>query len=787
MRASGAKRSVSRGPRQGTGAGGQPSARARAALLEYAASLLPVGQPEEAMARLLERLAAEFGAEGALVLTPGSAEPLGEHAVYPREIRNDVVLLSQLRSAWAEHGGRAASSGRPFQVSLDSGQHRVGLLVAPAEPVVGRRPCALALLGDAARWKPAARTTLKALATMVASLLDVGVVGQSPSEERPWPDWASSGPGRPGGTPPGLRLIRPGLQFPSPQSGGIESPSGPAGPVRPELPGTPGAGLGRAARTPSYESPSDGAPGAGWPGAEPAVREPSSEPEPDPAARPRDPLATALVASALVAGAPSAIVAVDSSRRIREFNPAAEELFGRSRAEALGLDMPETLVPERYRQMFVDAMAGYLATGDPTAVSQKVHLRALRSDGTERPIELTPMPVTVAGETYFFGFISDASDVEQAAMAVAEGDARFRLLSDLAPVGIMQTDVAGVCSFVNDNWCEMSGMAAAEVLGRNWRSTINPSDVKRIDAIRGKATTGPEVATDCRLKTAGDGEIWVHAVVRRVLDQYGNLVGRVAALTDVNERKRTEAAREQDRRRLAEQNVELRDLNETRVRYLATVSHELRTPLTSIVSFSELIRSEAAELGEDGSEYLDIVQRNAERLLRVVGDLLDLSSLEEGVARLDLAPVSVPMLARESVRTGWSIAAVDGISLDIDADEGPEVRADGSRMQQVLDNLISNAVKFSASGGRVEVRASHDGNEWRIDVTDAGMGIPPEEVSHLFDRFFRASNARESAVPGTGLGLPTAKAITELHGGRIEVVSTVGSGTTFTVYLPIEP
>ncbi len=480
-------------------------------------------------------------------------------------------------------------------------------------------------------------------------------------------------------------------------------------------------------------------------------------------------------------------MAVDSSRRIREFNPAAEELFGRSRAEALGLDMPEALVPERYRQMFVDAMAGYLATGDPTAVTQKVLLRALGADGTERPIELTPMPVTVAGETYFFGFIRDASDVENAGLAVAEGDARFRLLSDLAPVGIMQTDIAGVCSFVNDKWCEMSGMAATDVIGRNWRSTINISDVKRIDAIRGKATTGPEVATDCRLKTASGREIWVHAVVRRVLDQYGNLVGRVAALTDVNERKRTEAAREQDRRRLVEQNVELRDLNETRVRYLATVSHELRTPLTSIVSFSDLIRSEADKLGSDAGEYLDIVQRNAERLLRVVGDLLDLSSLEEGVARLDLAPVSVPMLARESVRTGWSIAAVDGIHLDIDAVEGPEVRADGGRMQQVLDNLISNAVKFSASGDRVEVKATHDDREWRIDVTDTGIGIPAAELSRLFDRFFRASNARESEVPGTGLGLPTAKAITELHGGRIEVVSTMGSGTTFTVYLPIEP
>jgi PAS domain S-box-containing protein len=491
------------------------------------------------------------------------------------------------------------------------------------------------------------------------------------------------------------------------------------------------------------------------------------------------------LARELVAGGPSAVVAVDSGRRIREFNPAAEELFGRSRSETLGLDMPETLVPEQYRQRFVDAMAGYLATGDSRGLRQPVRLRALRADGTERPVDLTPMPVTVAGETYFFGFLRDATELETATTAVAEGDARFGLLSDLAPVGIMQSDADGTCRFVNDKWCEMAGIPPAEVIGRNWRTTINPRDVEKIDAVRNEDAGSEELATDCRLLTAAGGEVWVHAVVRRVLDRNGNLIGRVAALTDVDHRKRDEAEQEKDRRRLSEQNLELIDLNEARLRYLSTVSHELRTPLTSVVSFAELIRSESSGLTPDAVEYLDIIQRNAERLLGVVGDLLDLSSLEEGVARLDLRPVSVPHVTRESVRTGWGIAAVDGIRLDLSAQDGPEVRADGTRLQQVLDNLISNAVKFTAAGGRVEVRATHDGREWRIDVADWGIGIPPGEVDHLFDRFFRASNARQAAVPGSGLGLPTAKAITELLGGRIEVSSGVGMGTTFTVYLPI--
>jgi PAS domain S-box-containing protein len=698
MGVSGAKQAMSRVPRQSSGTAGMPSARSRAALLEYAVGLLlPAGSSQDSLGCLLERLTTDLGAQAALVVAPASAQPLGEAAAYPRDILNDLVLLAQIRSAWATHGAQAAASGQAFGVDLDSGRRRGGLLVVPAEPVDGQRPCALALIGDTGRWKGGARSTLKAVATVVAALLTRD------------PDYVTAEPA----------------------------------PVSPDL----------------------------------------SIVVPDP-----EPFSLASgdsLARALVSGTPAAVVAVDSDRRIREFNPEAEHMFGHARADVIGLDMPETLVPERYRERFVDAMAGYLVTGDRSEFSRQARMRALRADGTELTIELTSTPVTVGGETYFFGFMRDATALENASMAIAEGDARFRLLSDLTPVGIVQTDVSGSCRFVNDKWSELSGIPASDAIGKNWRDTINLEDVRRLDAMRDQSGTPTELAADCRLRTATGSEVWVHAVVRRVLDREGNLVGRVAALTDVHNRKAAEAEQERDRRRLADQNVELRDLNAARVRYLATVSHELRTPLTSIVSFAELIRSENPGLSSDAGEYLGIIARNAERLLRVVGDLLDLSSLEEGVARLDLAPISVPWVARESVRMGWSIAAGDGISLGISSEEGPDVQADASRLQQVLDNLISNAVKFSVSGGRVEVRATHNSTEWRIDVADTGIGIPASEVDHLFDRFFRASNARRAEVPGNGLGLPTAKAIAELHGGRIEVASTVGSGTTFTVYLPI--
>ena len=151
---------------------------------------------------------------------------------------------------------------------------------------------------------------------------------------------------------------------------------------------------------------------------------------------------------------------------------------------------------------------------------------------------------------------------------------------------------------------------------------------------------------------------------------------------------------------------------------------------------------------------------------------------------LELAPVSIPEVTAEAVRDASAAAAGFGISLDVSPGKGPVMQADQLRLMQVLDNLMANAVKFSHPGDRVRVGAAWDGRAWRIDVTDSGIGIPPDELGQLFDRFVRASNARTSGRPGAGLGLSVAKAIVELHGGRIMVDSALDRGTTFSVYLP---
>jgi signal transduction histidine kinase len=222
-----------------------------------------------------------------------------------------------------------------------------------------------------------------------------------------------------------------------------------------------------------------------------------------------------------------------------------------------------------------------------------------------------------------------------------------------------------------------------------------------------------------------------------------------------------------------------------RAQFLAIVSHEMRTPLTSIISFSELLRGEADGLSPDGLRFLGIIERNADRLLRLIDDVLILNRLEAGGLPLDLTEVSLPDLAAEAVKNAAPVAAKSGVTVHLDAGEGPQVLADPRRLTQVLDNLIGNAVKFSHVGGLVRVRLRHVRDTWRIDVSDTGIGIPSDEAARLFGLFVRGSNARIAGLPGTGLGLAIVKSLVEMHGGRVKVESVLDEGTTFSVFLPV--
>jgi signal transduction histidine kinase len=250
----------------------------------------------------------------------------------------------------------------------------------------------------------------------------------------------------------------------------------------------------------------------------------------------------------------------------------------------------------------------------------------------------------------------------------------------------------------------------------------------------------------------------------------GALIGTVGAqIGQFSERKRAEL--EADR---------LKD------EFFALVSHELRTPLTSIVGYVELlIEQEVGEVPPDQMRFLGIIERNARRLQRLVGDLLFVAQVEAGTLSLEKRDVDLEAVVTDAVDAGRPRAEQAGVELTAETEPLPPLQGDPDRLAQVIDNLVTNAVKFTPAGGQVTVRAHRRDGAALIEVTDTGIGIPEQDRRQVFERFYRTQTATDRSIPGIGLGLSIVQAIAAGHGGTVGVESEEGRGTTFTVELPI--
>ena len=254
-------------------------------------------------------------------------------------------------------------------------------------------------------------------------------------------------------------------------------------------------------------------------------------------------------------------------------------------------------------------------------------------------------------------------------------------------------------------------------------------------------------------------------------------------LLEAEQAARTEA--EAIQRLLTEQNTRLRELDLMKDEFVSLVSHELRTPLTSIRGYLELLLEETGNLSLEQQRFLGVVDRNSERLLHLVGDLLFLAQVDAGKLTIEREDVDFEQVVQDSVETLRPIAESRRIELVTSITPVPRLVGDRARLAQVLDNLLSNALKFTPEGGRVSVSVHTDGDRAVVEVQDNGVGIPGAEQNRLFERFFRSSRATENAIPGTGLGLAITKAIAERHGGRISVESEEDVGTSVRVELPL--
>ncbi|MBD2260317.1 response regulator [Pseudanabaena sp. FACHB-2040] len=375
---------------------------------------------------------------------------------------------------------------------------------------------------------------------------------------------------------------------------------------------------------------------------------------------------------------------------------------------------------------------------------------------------------------------------------------RFRSLSTCSPVGVFVTETSGRCVYTNPRFQALCGLA--EEACQNWLQAVHADDQPEAaatwsDYLQG----GQEYSLEFRLSTPAAAPLWGHIRAARMLSDQGKFLGHVGTIEDITERKQAEAAnariiREQAAREEAEAANRMKD------EFIAILSHELRTPLNAILGWTHLIRSRPCN-ESTLANALEIIERNAHSQAKLIEDILDVSQIVRGKLQLERHPVDLAAVANAALDTVRSLAEAKGITLVLQFDPncGLEVVGDAMRLQQVIWNLLTNAVKFTPEQGRIEVHVSaveaaadseadQTPQQWaQVQVIDTGIGIEPEFLPYVFERFRQADSTTTRSHGGLGLGLAIVRHLVEQHQGAIQADSPGrNQGSTFTVRLPLQ-
>ncbi len=309
---------------------------------------------------------------------------------------------------------------------------------------------------------------------------------------------------------------------------------------------------------------------------------------------------------------------------------------------------------------------------------------------------------------------------------------------------------------------QLLGVTSAEATGRPIQEAVRKTDLQRF-VTRALESEDP-VEADIVLRSAGE-ERFLQAHGTMLRDAQGEQIGALIVLNDV---------------------TRLRRLENMRKDFVANVSHELKTPITAIKGSVETLLDGALSDPESARRFLQIIARQGDRLNLIIDDLLTLSRIEQEADRREIALQRTPLqeVLRAAVQACSVAAAGRKVLIDLEVPEGLEVQVNPALLEQAVINLIDNAVKYSPADTRVRVEAEASGEGVSVRVRDQGCGIPREHLPRLFERFYRVDKARSRKAGGTGLGLAIVKHIVQAHGGRIEVESAPGEGSTFTILLP---
>ncbi|HTG09787.1 MAG TPA: ATP-binding protein, partial [Candidatus Eisenbacteria bacterium] len=352
--------------------------------------------------------------------------------------------------------------------------------------------------------------------------------------------------------------------------------------------------------------------------------------------------------------------------------------------------------------------------------------------------------------------------------------------------GIAQLDLEGRFTLANDRLCEMVDRPREHVLVSRLDQFIHPEDAadgRRLltDVIE----HGRNQTREMRWLRPDGTSVWASVSVSSI-SEGGRPTFAILVALDVTDRKRAEAERSELLEREQRARADAERANRAKDEFLATLSHELRTPLNALRLWSGVLRQRPLD-PDTLTRGIDTIDRNAALQAQLIDDLLDISRIASGKLRLEMGPIELQAVIESAVETVRASAEAKHLTLlrTLDPDVGP-VLGDATRLQQVMWNLLSNALKFTPVGGRIEIGLRQRGDDAEVTVQDTGQGIAPALLPHIFDRFRQGDSSATRPQGGLGLGLAIARQLVELHGGTIRAESPgEGRGTTFTVTFPL--
>lgn len=473
---------------------------------------------------------------------------------------------------------------------------------------------------------------------------------------------------------------------------------------------------------------------------------------------------------ALLDAAVDAMVIIGLDRRVQAFSRSAEKLFGYPAGEVIGKNV-SMLMPEPYRSRHEAYVTRYIETGEKHIIGIGREVTALRKDGSVFPAYLS----VGEGDGFFVGILHDLTREKETFRRVRE----LASIVDSTGDAVFGQALDGAVTYWNKGAQELFGYPASEAMGVDVASLIVPEEKRdEYAVVSERMREGKGVVRLETVRRDKSGKRLVVALtVSPILDGEGNPTGASTIARDITARRMAERAEAQARKAAEEA---------TRIKsdFLSIVSHELRTPLTIILGNISLLTDSGAM--PDPAEAAGIAQDiedSANRLLTLINDLLDISDMEAGQARLRLAPVNAEELVLEVAHAAEAMAAAKGLAVRVYT-EPLEIMADPLRLRQALLNLVDNAVKFT-SQGTITVGVGKTGSSALFEVSDTGAGIPDDDTMRIFDAFFQADTSLTRSSQGTGLGLTIVRRIVELHGGVVNVESEPGKGSTFYLALPI--